>query len=111
MAAYSASKAALSTYLEGLRPALKRRGVGVTTVYPGFVRTAMTEGTPFRRPVPMMEPEEAARFLIRAIDRKPRDFTFPMSTALGMGLLRGMPNRVYDWMMDRAGPEALTVEF
>jgi short-subunit dehydrogenase len=111
MSAYSASKAALSTYLEGLRPALKRRGVGVTTVYPGFVRTAITEGTPFRRPVPMMEPERAARFLLHAIDRRPRDFAFPMGTALGMGLLRRMPNRVYDWMMDRAGPEALTVEF
>lgn len=111
MAAYSASKAALTTYLEGLRPALKRRGIGVTTVFPGFVRTAMTEGTPFRRPVPMMEPEQAARHLVRAIDRRPRDATFPMSTALGMGLLRRMPNRLYDWMMDRAGPEALTVEF
>ncbi|WP_231749656.1 SDR family NAD(P)-dependent oxidoreductase [Tautonia plasticadhaerens] len=111
MAAYSASKAALTTYLEGLRPALKRRGIGVTTVYPGFVRTAMTEGTPFRRPVSMMEPEQAARHLIRAIDRRPRDSTFPMGTALGMGLLRRMPNRLYDQMMDRAGPEALTVEF
>lgn len=111
MAAYSASKAALSTYLEGLRPALKRRGVTVTTVYPGFVRTAMTEGTPFRRPVPMMEPERAAVHIVRAIERRPRDYVFPMSTALGMGLLRRMPNRLYDWMMDRAGPEALTVDF
>lgn len=111
MAAYSASKAALTTYLEGLRPALKRRGISVTTVYPGFVRTAMTESTPFRRPVPMMEPERAAAYLVRAIERRPRDYVFPMSTALGMGLLRRMPNRLYDWMMDRAGPEALTVDF
>ncbi|WP_152051463.1 SDR family NAD(P)-dependent oxidoreductase [Tautonia marina] len=111
MAAYSASKAALTTYLEGLRPALKRRGVTITTVYPGFVRTAMTEGTPFRRPIRMMEPEQAAAYLVRAIERRPRDAVFPFGTALGMGFLRRMPGRVYDWMMDRAGPEALTVEF
>lgn len=111
MAAYSASKAALTTYLEGLRPALKRRGVTITTVYPGFVRTAMTEGTPFRRPIRMMEPEQAASYLVRAIERKPRDFVFPLGTALGMECLRRMPGSVYDWMMDRAGPEALTVEF
>ncbi|RUL87433.1 SDR family NAD(P)-dependent oxidoreductase [Tautonia sociabilis] len=111
MASYSASKAALTTYLEGLRPALKRRGVSVTTVYPGFVRTAMTEGTPFRRPVPMLEPEQAAAQLVRAIERRPRDLAFPMSAALGMGLLRRLPNRVYDRMMDRAGPRALTVDF
>jgi short-subunit dehydrogenase len=111
MAAYSASKAALTTYLEGLRPALKRRGVTITTVYPGFVRTAMTEDTPFRRPIRMMEPEQAAAYLVRAIERRPRDAAFPPGTALGMELVRRMPGRVYDWMMDRAGPEALTVDF
>jgi short-subunit dehydrogenase len=111
MPGYSASKAALTTYLEGLRPALKRRGVRITTVYPGFVRTAMTADTPFRRPVPMMEPERAAQYLVRAIVKRPRDFVFPFSTALGMCILRGLPNRVFDHMMDRAGPQALTTDF
>jgi short-subunit dehydrogenase len=111
MPGYSASKAALATYLEGLRPALKRRGVRITTVYPGFVRTAMTRDTPFRRPVKMLEPAQAAEYLVRAIVRRPRDLTFPLSTALGMELLRRMPGRVFDWVMDRAGPDALTTEF
>jgi short-subunit dehydrogenase len=111
MASYSASKAALTAYLEGLRPALKRRGVSITTLYPGFVRTALTADTPFRKPVKMLEPEEAARYIVRAIDRRPRDFVFPFSTAFGMGLLRRMPDRVFDWMMDRAGPRALTTDF
>jgi short-subunit dehydrogenase len=111
MPSYSASKAALSAYLEGLRPALKRRGVTITTVCPGFVRTALTEDTPFRRPVAMMEPAQAAAQLVRAIERRPRNHVFPWSTKLGMGLLRRLPDRVFDWMMDRAGPRALTVEF
>jgi short-subunit dehydrogenase len=111
MPGYSASKAALTTYLEALRPALKRRGVRITTVYPGFVRTALTADTPFRTPVPMLDPEQAARYLVRAIVRRPRDLVFPVSTALGMALLRGMPTTLFDWMMDRAGPRALTSEF
>jgi len=111
MPGYSASKAALTTYLEGLRPALKRRGVTITTVYPGFVRTAITEGTPFRKPIKMLEPEQAASALVRAIVRRPRDFAFPFGAAVGMGFLKGLPNRLFDWMMDRAGPEALTTEF
>jgi short-subunit dehydrogenase len=111
MPGYSASKAALTTYLEGLRPALKRRGVTITTVYPGFVRTALTADTPFRRPVAMMEPEQAATSVVRAIVRRPRDSVFPLGTAIGMGLLQRLPNRVFDWMMDRAGPRALTTEF
>ena len=111
MPGYSASKAALAIYLEGLRPGLKRRGVRITTVYPGFVRTAMTADTPFRRPVKMLEPHQAAAYLVRAIVRRPRDATFPFSAALGMGIVRRLPGRVYDWVMDRLGPEALTTEF
>jgi short-subunit dehydrogenase len=111
MPGYSASKAAVATYLEGLRPALKRRGVRITTVYPGFVRTGLTVETPFRDPVKMLEPAEAAEYLVRAIVRRPRDLTFPATAAIGMGLLRRMPGRLFDWMMDRAGPRALTSEF
>lgn len=111
MPGYSASKAALTTYLEALRPALKRRGVTITTVFPGFVRTGITVDTPFRKPVKMLEPEEAAACLVRAVIRRPRDYTFPLAARLGMAVLRRMPNRVFDWMMDRAGPRALTTEF
>jgi short-subunit dehydrogenase len=111
MPGYSASKAALAAYLEGLRPALKRRGIRVTTVFPGFVRTGMTVNTPFRRPVPMLEPHEAARYLVRAIERRPRDYAFPLGTAIGMAVLKRMPNRLFDWLMDREGPRALNIDF
>jgi short-subunit dehydrogenase len=111
MPGYSASKAALATYLEGLRPSLKRRGVTITTIYPGFVRTGMTVETPFRKPVAMLEPDQAAAYVVRAVVRRPRDYTFPISTALGMGLLRRLPNRVFDACMDHVGPRALTTEF
>jgi short-subunit dehydrogenase len=111
MASYSASKAALWAYLEGLRPALKRRGIRITTVFPGFVRTGMTLDIPYARPVAMLEPEQAAAHLVKAIDRRPRDYVFPWGARLGMGFLRGTPNLLFDWMMDRAGPKALTTEF
>lgn len=42
--AYNASKAALTTYLEGLRNRLAPFGVTVSTVKPGYVGTRMTEG-------------------------------------------------------------------
>lgn len=111
MPGYSASKAALATYLEGLRPVLKRRGVTITTVYPGFVRTGLTVETPFRRPVKMLEPAEAAAYVVKAIVRRPRDATFPPSTALQMGMLRRLPSRLFDGLMDWVGPRALTSEF
>ena len=63
MISYSASKAALIAYLEALRPGLARRGITVTTVCPGFVRTAMSTGVPYKRKMKMIEPEEAARHM------------------------------------------------
>ena len=111
MASYSASKAALSAYLEALRPALKRRGVTITTACPGFVRTDLTRDTPFRNPVKMMEPEEAGRRIARAALRRPRNCVFPLGTSIGMAFLRHVPDPLFDWMMDRAGPRALTTDF
>jgi NAD(P)-dependent dehydrogenase (short-subunit alcohol dehydrogenase family) len=66
--AYSASKAALSTYLEGLRAEGWREGIRVTLLYPGFVRTPIVEGvarTPFA-----IEADRAARIIVRAIERQ-----------------------------------------
>ena len=41
-AAYCASKAGLSAYLESLRISLRSKNIAVTTICPGFVRTEMT---------------------------------------------------------------------
>jgi 3-oxoacyl-[acyl-carrier protein] reductase len=111
MISYSASKAALIAYLEALRPGLARRGITVTTVCPGFVRTAMSTGVPYKRKVKMIEPEQAALHLVRAILRRPRNCVFPWSMRMGLAILKLMPDRVFDWMMRRAGPEALAVDF
>lgn len=44
--AYCTSKAALNTYMESLRNRLRRYGVGVVTIKPGFIDTEMTRGMP-----------------------------------------------------------------
>jgi short-subunit dehydrogenase len=111
MISYSASKAALIAYLEALRPGLARRGIGVTTVCPGFVRTAMSTGVPYKRPVKMLEPEQAARHVARAVLSRPRNCVFPWSLRIGVAVLKIMPDRMFDWLMRRAGPEALVVDF
>jgi short-subunit dehydrogenase len=111
MISYSASKAALIAYLEALRPGLARRGVTITTVCPGFVRTAMSTGIPYKRKIDMLEPEVAAKHLARAVLRRPRNCVFPFSMRIGLAVLKVTPDFVFDWMMRKAGPEALTIEF
>ncbi len=111
MISYSASKAALIAYLEALRPGLRRRGVTVTTVCPGFVRTQMSTSVPYQRPVKMIEPEEAARHLVRAVEQRPRNCVFPWDMRIGLAILKYMPDRFFDRLMRWVGPQALHVEF
>ncbi len=111
MISYSASKAALIAYLEALRPGLRRRGVTVTTVCPGFVRTRLSASVPYQRPVKMIEPEEAARHLVRAVERRPRNCVFPWNMRIGLAILKYMPDPFFDRLMRWVGPQALHVDF
>lgn len=91
-AGYSASKAAVNAYCEGLRIELKARGIAVTCVCPGFVDTAMTIKNP--RPMPLlMHPDEAARRILIALRRKPGVFDFPWPMRLLMWLSKWAPDR------------------
>jgi len=93
---YSASKAAVNAYLEGLRIHLRNRGVLVTTVCPGFVKTPMTDVNPFPMPW-LMGADEAARRILRAIARRRKVCNFPWQTTLLMKLTRWLP----DWVLAR----------
>jgi short-subunit dehydrogenase len=90
---YCASKAAVNAYLEGLRIRLRGRGVAVTTVCPGFIRTPMTADAKHRLPF-LMSPEEAARKIVRALKRRAKVYSFPWPLALLMKLARWAPDRM-----------------
>src|SRR5947209_10847561 len=94
---YCASKAALNIYLDGLRIHLRDRGIAVTTLCPGFVRTPMTAPNKFRMPW-LLEADEAARRMVRALQRRRKVYDFPWQTSLLMKLTRWLP----DWVMARS---------
>jgi short-subunit dehydrogenase len=101
-AAYGASKAALNAYLEGLRVSLRPEGIAVTTVCPGFIRTAMTAQNDFQMPG-LMEPQQAARRVVRGLSRRPAVIRFPLSMSLLMRVLRLMPDAVLGRLLPRSG--------
>ena len=94
--AYCASKAAVNTYLDGLRVHLRDRGVRVTTLCPGFVTTPMTAANNFWMPG-LMSAEAAARRMLRALRRGKKVYNFPWITRMLMQLLGMMP----DWLVAR----------
>lgn len=98
-AAYSASKAYLSTFLESLRVDLRGTGVAVTDIHPGYVRTEMTEhnsSMPF-----VITAEDAAGRICKAIDSKRGVLTFPLPMAMTARAMSAMPNFLFDRVMKR----------
>ncbi len=67
---YGCSKAGLSAFLDGLRHRLHDKGVHVCTVKPGFVATPMTDGLVNPNSPLCARPDQVARDILRAIDRK-----------------------------------------
>lgn len=93
--AYCASKAALNVFLEGLRAEVADRGVKVTTVCPGFVRTPMTARNSGPMPF-LMDADEAARRILRAVRRGRRVYNFPWPMAALMAVVRLLPGGLLD---------------
>jgi short-subunit dehydrogenase len=99
-AGYSATKAGLSALLEGLRPELKRLGIAVTTVHPGYVRTPMTADQSNFKPL-LMDADRAVRIILRGIaDRRSR-VDFPWRMAAFLHLVRLIPDSLYDRLAAR----------
>ena len=102
-AGYSASKAAMTTLLDGLRADLRRHGVVVTAVHPGYVATPMTAGVSHAKPWEM-DADRASSIIIDGIARRRSRIDFPWQTAALMRLVRMLPTPVFDRLAGRLLP-------
>jgi short-subunit dehydrogenase len=100
-AAYSASKAAMTAYFESVRLDVQSRGVAVTIIQPGFIRTPLTGGRNAKMPF-LMELEGAIPYFRRAIEQKKRFAAFPWQLAALVRIARFLPAKWYDAAAGRA---------
>lgn len=100
-ASYCASKAGLTAFFEVLRIDLRKTGVAVTTIHPGFIKTPLTAGRNSKMPF-LMELPAAAKKIIRIIEKRPAiaAFPFPLSTFVRLGQI--FPAKVYDYLASLA---------
>ena len=82
---YSASKAGLSSYLEGLALRLRSRGVRVTNLRLGFVDTKMAKSK--HRPF-MITTARAVEVILKCLRRRPARLTYPKRMAALVWLLQ-----------------------
>jgi short-subunit dehydrogenase len=92
---YSASKAALDVLLDAMRPELKPYGIAVTTIYPGFVRTPMTDKNDHPMPL-MLEVDDAVRIMLHGMARRRATIAFPFLLTRVMRLVHWLPRWLWD---------------
>ena len=99
--AYSASKAAVISYLESLRVELNGSGIKVVTICPGYIRTPMTADNPYPMPF-ILDVDIAATRMAKVIDRQKVFAVIPWQMGFAGYVLKLLPRWLYDRVFAKA---------
>ncbi len=105
--AYCASKVAADAWTVAAAHFARRAGVVLTSVCPGYVRTAMTARNRFPMPG-LMDADRAAAIILRGVAANRRRVVFPWWMGLAARIMGGLPLRVSSALLSiPAGKEPL----
>ena len=96
--AYCASKAAVHAYAESLRGRLESRGVLVSLVIAGFVKTPLNDSIAAAKPLEMSD-ARAAKIIQGGLARGKATIAFPLALYLAARLARILPVRLGDRLL------------
>jgi short-subunit dehydrogenase len=99
--AYSASKAAVITYLESLRTEMQHYNIAVSTIAPGYIRTPMTEINQYKMPF-LMNADVFAHKFVNAVEAKVRFKIIPWQMGIIARIMRLIPPWLWDYLMKKA---------
>lgn len=91
---YGASKAGVMSLAETLRCELEGSGIDVQMAAPGFIRSRLTDKNDFAMPQ-IMEPEEAAKRLLRHMQGRRYACAFPRPFSLALRAAQFLPESLY----------------
>jgi short-subunit dehydrogenase len=93
--AYSASKAAVRYYGEGLRGVLGEHGIDVSVICPGYIRTPMTDANTFPMPF-IMSADKAASIMKKGLTKGKGRIAFPLALYLPLWWLACLSPAITD---------------
>jgi short-subunit dehydrogenase len=102
---YCGSKAAMRVHLQALRTTLRPRGIAVTTICPGFVKSELTADAKFTMPF-LWDTDRAARTIADALEKRRGEVVFPWQMRwLKQVAVRWMPVAVVEALLGRRPPK------
>jgi decaprenylphospho-beta-D-erythro-pentofuranosid-2-ulose 2-reductase len=90
---YGAAKALVTAFLSGIRQRLRRSGVAVVTIKPGFVDTPMT--AEFKKGPLWASPDRVAKAIVRSILRGTPVVYIPWFWRPIMAVIRALPESIF----------------
>jgi decaprenylphospho-beta-D-erythro-pentofuranosid-2-ulose 2-reductase len=90
---YGSAKALVTSFLSGLRQRLRKSGVSVITIKPGFVDTPMTAAFP--KGALWAKPQQIGSGIVKAIDRSAAVVYLPSFWRPIMFIIRAIPETVF----------------
>ncbi|MBA3785216.1 MAG: SDR family NAD(P)-dependent oxidoreductase [Acidobacteria bacterium] len=99
-AAYSASKAGMTAFFESVRLDVQTKGIAVTIIQPGFIKTPLTAGRNNKMPF-LMELKDAIPLFLRAVEKRKKFAAFPWQLATLVRLGKIFPAWLYDRIAGR----------
>ena len=97
---YSATKACVKAWGEGLRLSLAPLGINVSTICPGFIRSRITDKNTCPMPY-FMEADKAAEIIAKGIEKNVGLIAFPWQMRLATWLGSILPNVVSDFIYSK----------
>jgi len=91
-ASYNASKAAVRVWGESIRYVLKKYGIGVSVICPGFVTTRLTAEAPFPMPF-ILSTARASAIIRRGLARNSARIAFPIGLTAAVWFGVTLPGR------------------
>jgi NAD(P)-dependent dehydrogenase (short-subunit alcohol dehydrogenase family) len=100
-AAYCASKAGMTAFFESIRLDVQDKGVSVTIIQPGFIKTPLTAGRESKMPF-LMELDDSIPHFLKAIEKRKKFAAFPWQLATLVRAGKVFPAWLYDKIAGRA---------
>jgi short-subunit dehydrogenase len=85
----------MTAYFESVRLDVQNKGIAVTIIQPGFIKTPLTAGRANKMPF-LMELNDAIPYFLRAIEKKKKFAAFPWQLAALVRAGRVFPAWLYD---------------
>jgi short-subunit dehydrogenase len=98
--AYGASKAGIINLCEGIYLDLKEKGINLSLINPGFVKTRLTDKNNFLMPF-IISADEAAKEILNGIEKNKFEIHFPKKFTLILKILKMLPYSAFFFLIKK----------